>query len=110
MESSRPCSLAPLASLRGLRFLHLANLKPKDDSLAPLTKLRDLEELSCAGFYPWQEFARLARALPSTECSWFQAASEVSYAPCNHCGAQSVMLAHSRASKNCLGGTYNVLA
>lgn len=60
-------SLRPLASLTELRELLLPKLKALDKNLSPLSALRKLEYLQVPNFYPVEEFARLAAALPTTE-------------------------------------------
>jgi hypothetical protein len=84
-------TLAPLGVLTGLRYLHLANLKPHDESLAPLAALTNLRELELPNFYPAAEFARLARALPQTECAWFAGGMRTPL-PCPRCGSATVLL------------------
>ena len=60
-------SLEPLASLTELRELQLPRLKTHDKRLAPLANLKKLEYLQLPNFYPLEEFAHLAVALPNTE-------------------------------------------
>jgi hypothetical protein len=95
-------TLAPLSALKALRFLHLTNLKATDNSLEPLRELTDLEELECANFYPMEQFAKLAAALPQTRCTWFSPAVPFPNFPCKKCGqSQRVMLAGKGSSTLC---------
>jgi Leucine-rich repeat (LRR) protein len=91
-------SLSPLSSLRGLKFLHLTNLKPLDNSLEPLRALTSLEELECANFYPMEEFAKLAAALPRTRCDWFNPVMALPDVPCKKCGQCQLVLLTGKGS------------
>lgn len=85
-------SLAPLASLKQLRFLTL-RVKSADDSLEPLHELNALEELECAGnYYPVEEYAKLAAALPDAECVWFKGGMPLSDVRCKKCGQFDMVL------------------
>ena len=69
--SMRVSSLAPLAQLRGLRFLFLTNLRAADRSLRPLHSLANLQVLQIGAVFPDEEFLLLRRALPELHCDWF---------------------------------------
>lgn len=69
----RLTSLRPLASLRNLRWLFMTNLRVTDRSLEPLHTLGKLKVLECAKFFPDEQFAQLARALPGLDCNWLDA-------------------------------------
>jgi hypothetical protein len=56
-------SLAPLARLRGLRYLSLG-VQPAERSLKPLRVMRELRDLNVpAGMYPLEKYARLVAAM-----------------------------------------------
>lgn len=94
-------TLAPLASLTALRHLDLTNLRVRDESLAPLAGLARLETLRIAAFYPPGEFARLARALPKTDCLWFQPHQPLQGVACKRCGGAVVVLTGRGAATKC---------
>jgi hypothetical protein len=85
-------SLAPISSLKCLRFLHLTNLKAVDNSLEPLQELTTLEELECGNFFPMEQFARLAAALPQARCTWFSPLVSLGSLPCKKCGRTDLVL------------------
>jgi len=86
-------SLAPLALLRELRFLHLSNLKALDESLGPLAELSGLEILELPNFYPVEEFARLSARLRKTKCTWFASFIAMGASMlCPKCGHGSMVL------------------
>lgn len=62
-------SFAPLSRLTELRFLTLD--RAEDLALAPLASLHKLRWLGLPNYFPSQEFACLARALPQTHCERF---------------------------------------
>jgi hypothetical protein len=94
-------TLAPLASLKSLRHLDLTNLKVRDESLEPLAGLTRLESLRIANFYPAAAFARLARALPTTECPWFRPVQPLDGVACQRCGGALVVLSGRGAPTKC---------
>ncbi len=57
-------SLAPLANLRALRYLALANLKARDNTLIPLFALSSLETLYLARWWKEAELNQLKAANP----------------------------------------------
>jgi hypothetical protein len=57
-------SLAPLGSLKSLRYMFLTNLKADDGTLKPLTGLKGLVNLQTAYWWPAADFAKLRAALP----------------------------------------------
>jgi hypothetical protein len=59
-------SLQPLTRLPGLRYLNIYSLRSNDRSLKPLASLKHLRELKMPNYFPMQELARLAGALPNT--------------------------------------------
>ena len=85
-------SLSPLASLLGLRFLHLTDLKALDESLEPLLSITGLKRLDLPNFYPMEEFARLSARLPKTQCTWFEPVVPLSSSPCQKCGQPTLVL------------------
>ncbi len=95
-------SLQPLSNLLSLEYLDLTNLKVQDESLRPIAELRRLKELSIANFYPMREFASLAGKLPETKCSWFKPYVEFAAVSCAKCGRHSyVLLTGKGTSKLC---------
>ena len=60
-------TFAPLAGLLRLKWLQLFGVKPLDGSLAPLASLTGLKELDLPNAFPLEEFARLAARLPKTK-------------------------------------------
>jgi hypothetical protein len=96
-------SLSALSTLTALKFLHLTNLKPLDNSLEPLRGLSALEELECANFYAMEEFAHLAAALRHTRCAGFAPFVPLPAVACKKCGQnQLVLLTGKGASTLCL--------
>jgi hypothetical protein len=85
-------SLAPLAALADLRFLHLANLMALDKSLEPLAALTALSVLELPNFYPVEEFAKLSAHLKNTDCDWFSAFIPVDSVHCPKCGQESMVM------------------
>lgn len=63
-------SLAPLAKLRGLRWLHLGTLRPAEGGIELLGELRELAYLGLPNYYTVEQFAALAARLPHTRGSW----------------------------------------
>jgi hypothetical protein len=57
-------SLAPLAKLRSLRYLALANLKARDKTLRPLFSLSSLERFHAAQWWSHEEVSQLRSANP----------------------------------------------
>ncbi|HUG72977.1 MAG TPA: hypothetical protein VMK82_06095 [Steroidobacteraceae bacterium] len=94
-------SFSPLRELRDLAFLHLTNIKAADESLEPLRGLSNLRQLDIANFYPTREFAKLARSLASTECTWFKPFVVLEFAKCAECGSRKVMPTGKGASSIC---------
>lgn len=85
-------TLAPLAELRNLEFLHLTNLHASDESLRPIAKLQNLKLLETANFYPMREFAWLSQKLANTECTWFRPYVEMKHRPCAKCEQQTMVM------------------
>jgi hypothetical protein len=94
-------SFSPLKALTELRWLHLTNIKVADESLEPLQGMLKLKRLEIANFYSTREFARLAVALASTECTWFKPIVDINFAQCGQCGGRKVMLTGKGASSLC---------
>lgn len=96
-------SFRPLGRLSGLKFLGLLSLRVDDGSLEPLQTLDNLVELSLAGnLASWDEYARLAAALPNTECHWFKPFVEFSAGTCDRCGqSDQVMFTGKRQPTLC---------
>jgi hypothetical protein len=95
-------SLAPLAGLTKLQYLHLTNLKARDESLEPLSALTDLRNLDLANFYSIEEFAKLSARLKKTACTWFSPTTPIASISCRLCGGQSmVMLTGKRMPMLC---------
>ena len=94
-------SFRPLSGLPGLRLLYLTNIAALDGSIQPLADLEQLRELHIAGFYEWQEFARLAGLRPDIVCSWFQPFVEFAHQKCDKCGGNLVMLTGKRQPSLC---------
>jgi hypothetical protein len=92
-------SLAPLATLKELRFLHLTNLKARDESLEPLRQLTLLEELECANFYPMEQFARLRAALPHVRCMWFSPVVSARHMACKKCGLMKMVMLSGKGTR-----------
>jgi len=92
-------SLSPLSNLTRLKFLHLMNLKPLDGSLELLQGLTLLEALECANFYPMEEFARLAAALPQTHCAWFDPFVPLPHVACKKCGKNELVLLTGKGAR-----------
>jgi hypothetical protein len=75
-------SFAPVSGLEDLELLHLMNIRADDMSLKPLAGLKKLRKLEIANFYPTSEFAWLSQRLRSTECDWFRPYVEISSLAC----------------------------
>lgn len=69
-------SLEPLAALRKLRYLFLANAQVQDKSLAALRSIASLERLECSIHFPDREFVELRRSLPKLKCNWIDMIDE----------------------------------
>lgn len=82
-------SFAPLSGLHLLRWLHLGAMRPRDGTVLPLAGLTALRWLGVGRYFPWQEFAALARALPDTRCTWFKAGSQ-GFVRCRQCGSATI--------------------
>lgn len=65
-RSTKIDTLAPLTELVGLEFFAMIGLRPADGSLRPLAALRALRYLTLANVFPITEYAQLAAALPNT--------------------------------------------
>jgi hypothetical protein len=64
-------SLAPLARLQELERLSLLTVRVEDGSLAPLAAMDKLRWLHLANVFPFEEVARLAGRRPDIECDLF---------------------------------------
>jgi hypothetical protein len=85
-------TLAPLAALADLRFLHLGNLKALDRSLEPLSGLTRLTNLELPNFYSVEEYAKLSARLEKTECAWFSAFVPLRSISCPQCARESMVV------------------
>lgn len=89
-------TLASFAKLKQVRVLRIG-FDAKDGSLSPLSKLSRLKELYLPLTYDLEEYARLAVALPQTNCSLFTkpcGLSESVFLKCKRCGGlQRITLA-----------------
>jgi hypothetical protein len=93
-------SLGPLAALTSLRWLHLGAIHVADGSLSPLTSLTNLQWLGVGRFFAWEEFAKLAGALPAAECMWFQPSVD-GYVRCKRCKTPTRTLSGVGLRKAC---------
>lgn len=84
-------SFLPLKALTNLEFLHLTNIKAKDESLAPLHSLKKLKQLDIANFYPMSEFAILSSALSETNCAWLEPFFPIKYKNCKKCEGKTIV-------------------
>lgn len=64
-------SLDPLGELTSLEYLSIGKLQPERTSLRPLAKLTRLRFLGMDNHFPMEEYARLSKRLPKTECMRF---------------------------------------
>jgi hypothetical protein len=94
-------SFGCLAELRELRVLYLTNIQCLDGSLDVLAGLPYLQELHLAGFYRWEEFARLSGLRPDVRCDWFKPFLELEHQSCGACGGQLVLLTGKRQPTLC---------
>ncbi|HSR51590.1 MAG TPA: hypothetical protein VLV83_12235 [Acidobacteriota bacterium] len=94
-------SFAGLAELSELRVLYLTNIQCLDGSLDVLAGLPYLQELHIAGFYPWEEFARLSGLRPDLRCDWLEPFVELKHQSCDACGGQLVLLTGKRQPTLC---------
>ena len=94
-------SLSPIMNLTSIEFLSLTNLKVADESLKPLATLTSLRELHIANFYPFEEFARLAAALPQCKCQWFTPYVSTSL-KCEKCNDNRVLVTGKGKSYMCV--------
>lgn len=85
-------SFEPLEKLRNIEFLHLTNIKPKDELLKPIENLKKLKQMDIANFYPMEDFARLAGILSETSCIWFKPYISISFACCKKCGKETIVM------------------
>ena len=92
-------SLLPLSELKGLRYLHLSNLKAQDATLEPLSKLTQLDTLDLPNFYSVAEFARLSARLKGTQCTWFSPTVPVPNIPCTKCAGSTKVILAGRGTK-----------
>lgn len=81
-----------LSELRELRVLYLTNIQCLDGSLDVLAGLPHLQELHIAGFYRWEEFARLSGLRSDIRCDWFKPFLELEHQSCDTCGGPLVLL------------------
>jgi hypothetical protein len=63
-------SLAAFAGLGDLEVLKLHNVRVRDRDLQPLHGLRKLTQLELPGYFPASEFAALAAAVPAANGRW----------------------------------------
>lgn len=70
-------SLKPLASLKNLKTLRLANVKVQDNSLGHLKELRKLKNLWVSNQFSTEEFAKLSVEMPKVNCSRFKHSEKV---------------------------------
>jgi len=63
-------TLEPLAALKDLRYLFLANTRVRDRSLTALRGLKQLRQVDCTVRFPDAEFIALRDSLPGLKCSW----------------------------------------
>jgi hypothetical protein len=94
-------SFACLSDLRELRVLYLTNIQCLDGSLDVLAGLPNLKKLHIAGFYGWEEFARLSGLRPDIECDWFKPFVLFEHQACKACGSELVMLTGKRQPTIC---------
>jgi len=94
-------SFACLSQLCELRVLYLTNIQSLDGSLGVLAGLPYLQELHIAGFYGWEEFARLSGLRPNIRCDWFKPFLEFEHQSCEVCGGQLVLLTGKRQPTLC---------
>lgn len=79
-------SLAPLADLQEIERLSLHTVRVEDGSLVPLAEMRKLRWLSLANVFPMEEVARLAGRRPDIECDLFVASNgPVASIACKKC-------------------------
>lgn len=65
-------SLKPLASLKNLKTLRLANIRVLDNSLDHLKELKNLRKLWLSNQFSTEDFARLSVELPKVDCIRFK--------------------------------------
>ena len=68
-----PVALAPLAELQEVERLSLHTVRVDDGSLAPLAAMKKLRWLTLANVFPMEQVARLAGRRPDIECALFTA-------------------------------------
>jgi hypothetical protein len=90
-------SLAPLAELTSLKWLHLGGVRSLDDSLRPLAALRKLKLVFAnLGNFPLEELAWLAvtfsKIYHGVEPFHDYTGENASVLPCKKCGKRSIVL------------------
>ncbi len=106
-------TLAPLAKLRRLRWLHLGALRVAAGGLEPLGELRGVEYLGLPNFFTCEAFAQLAAHLPGTRGDWLvpYARQHPSVFTCGRCRQRGkVLTAGTPARSLCPGCDAEVLA
>ncbi len=99
-------TLTPLAELQRLRHLWLY-VRSEDHSLQALSHLQSLKSLSINGFYPWQEYAKLAACLPKVDCRWLRNKYlEWRYPTCKKCGAKRMIAPPGKGKRAFCGDCY----
>ncbi|MBP6003623.1 MAG: hypothetical protein KA746_09340 [Pyrinomonadaceae bacterium] len=93
-------SLKPLGELEGLKYLHLTNLKVEDRSLAPLANLRHLRTLEIANFFPMEEFAKLSGILGNVECVWFSPSIRLPLGVCRKCKQETMVMLTGKGTRS----------
>jgi hypothetical protein len=80
-------TLAPLAKLAALQWLHLGAIRVIDESLRPLAGLSGLRFLGLSNRFPVEEFARLSLHIGPEVCEWCQPFNRAhsSVFPCRTC-------------------------
>ncbi|MBL8344895.1 MAG: hypothetical protein JNN03_05595 [Rubrivivax sp.] len=106
-------TLAPLAKLHRLRWLHLGALRIAHGGLEPLAELRGLEYLGLPNFFSCEAFAQLAARLPGTRGDWLApyARQHPSVFTCGRCRQRGKVLTAGAPGRNlCPGCDAEVLA
>lgn len=85
-------TLEPVGRLTNLELLQLHNCKVEDQSLRPLAALKNLKQLNIANFYPMEEFARLSQQLKTTKCIWFEPYVEMPGIECKKCKRANMLM------------------
>ena len=103
-DASRKChhveSLAPVAHLQALEHLVMRGILPARDRLEPLHALKRLRTLTVSHVFAFsiEDYARLSRALPSTDGYALRPYFPAPWAPpCQRCGGERVGLTGARS-------------